>query len=119
MGILDSLQDLRLRWRAASLHGAALKAESSGQDVKARNLAEETLAVLDQCKHADSPDALAIRFTAVVLLDRVATKLGMPIDREKLERAAALARPFAGTRQFDDLLAWLSHRLQELKPKSG
>jgi hypothetical protein len=118
MRFLDNLRDLRLRWRAASLHGAALRAESSGQDVNAHDLAEEAIAVLDQCKQQDSPDALAVRLTATVLFDRVASKLGKPADRGKLERAAALAKPFAGMPQFDEVLAWLSHRLQESKPKS-
>ena len=118
MNFLETLRDFRLRWRAASLHGAALSAESSGQDVKAHTLAEEVLAILDRCKYKDSPDALAVRLTSVVLLDRVASKLGKPVDRERFEEAAALAKPFAGAPQFDQALAWLNHRIEELKPKS-
>jgi hypothetical protein len=104
-----------MRLRAASLHGAAIRAEAAGADEKAYDLLEQTFSVLDGCANPKGPDVLAIRITAVVLLDKVAQKLKKMAPVQRLSETLGLVRPFAGSTKPDEAIAWLVYRLKELQ----
>jgi hypothetical protein len=112
---LGVIRDIGLKWKAARLHGAAVGADANGDYEKACTLATQTLDNLDRCAVQDFPDAIAIRLTSVVLLDRALSKLGKAAPVTALEKALQLALPFGGAREFDERIEWMLQRLAELK----
>jgi hypothetical protein len=105
-------KETRQRWRAARLYGAAERAASAGDDVRALSLVTQALESLDLCKAKENPGAIAILMTATILFDSVSERLNKERSRERLLVALSATEKFADVPQLGEARRWLRHRLE-------